>query len=120
MDKVDQESVLSVFNPVLKCRVIIDKGNWENHIITNHPEVGGYLNSLIKQVLTSKGGIKCEYFISTTDPTNVLIYANCGHFQPLHFFLKMAVKKSKTVAFVKTIYPVHEINTKGVIPYERN
>ena len=117
MDKIKSEPILDVYNPILKCRVIIDKGNWTDHIVPNHPKVEGYLDTLIKQVLSSKGGIKCDYYELRGDPTNILIYAHCGHFQPLHFFLKLAIKKAKTVAFVKTIYPVLDIKTEGVQNY---
>lgn len=115
--KTKQESILSVYCPIFKRQVIINKKNWATHIITEHREVESHLFGLIKNTL-EKPDSAVYAFTEVDPPFDVLLYKNCQHFVPKNNYLKFAIALTEKAGYVKSIYPVFDIPKRGVIKYE--
>jgi len=115
--KTKSESILSVYCPTFKRLVIINKKNWETHIITEHPEVENHLLGLIKNTLEGPDST-VNVFTEIDPPFDILLYKNCPHFQPKNNYLKFAIALTEKTGYVKSIYPVFDVPKKGVTKYE--
>ena len=116
---IKAEVVLSVRSVALQHQILIHKKNWREHIIRDHEEVSQHLNGLIKKALESDHP-DVVVFEKTEDASEVLLYHECPHFKPFHNFLKVAIKLVGDVGYVKSIYPVGNMQIKGLKPYGSN